>query len=247
MDLEPFSQGNSFLHRADSRHKLLAALSFSLITASLNNDLSASLALLVALFFLALTRLSPLLLVKRFFFVNLFTLFIWCTLPLAWGAEGLELNQAGFSLAWLITLKTNAIVAMLIALVATSSVSRLGQALQALAVPDKLCLLLVYTYRYIFVLSQEFQRLRRAASLRGFVPGTNMHTYKTFANLIAMTLVRGWARSSRVEQAMVLRGFSGRFHVLHVRRAQPHLDWALLLALLLVSGALLYVELWVVI
>ncbi|MFP4657714.1 MAG: energy-coupling factor transporter transmembrane component T family protein, partial [Desulfonatronovibrionaceae bacterium] len=42
-------------------------------------------------------------------------------------------------------------------------------------------------------------------------PGTNMRTYKTFAHIVGMILIRSFERAERVQQAMLCRGFSGRF------------------------------------
>ena len=78
----------------------------------------------------------------------------------------------------------------------------------------KLVHLLLRTYRYIFVIEQEYQRMVRAAKIRGFRPGTNVHTYKTFAYCIAMLFVRAAARADRVYRAMRCRGFNGRLYCL---------------------------------
>lgn len=50
----------------------------------------------------------------------------------------------------------------LMALITTVPVTTLGQAMQALKLPDKLCHLLLFTYRYIYVFEVEFQRLTQA-------------------------------------------------------------------------------------
>ena len=62
---------------------------------------------------------------------------------------------------------------------------------------------------------EEYDRLIRAAKIRGFRPGTNIHTYKTYAYLIGMLFVRASDRANRVHQAMKCRGFNGRFYTLH--------------------------------
>ncbi|MEN8139635.1 MAG: cobalt ECF transporter T component CbiQ [Thermodesulfobacteriota bacterium] len=220
MVFEPFSSGTSWLHQRDGRVKVVLALLFSLLLSLLASWPVALLGLGLALGLVLLARLPLRQVLARLAMVNVFILLLWLTLPLV-GEADLELgplavNQRGLEMALLITLKSNAIVLLLLALVATSSLAVLGQALQLLLVPEKFCLLLLYTYRYIFVLTKEFDRLRRAATLRGFVPTTSLHTYRTYGNMIGMTLVRGWRRGQRVQQAMVLRGFTGRYHGLTV-------------------------------
>ncbi len=152
--------------------------------------------------------------------VNGFVLFLWFTLPLTYPGETafnlgpLGISREGIALAALISIKTNAAVLVLISLIATSSVAALGQALVQLKMPIKLCLLLLFSYRYIFVIHQEYLRLVRAARLRCFKAGTNMHTYRTTGYLFGMTLVKSHHRAHRVRQAMVLRGFQGQFRSL---------------------------------
>jgi len=74
--------------------------------------------------------------------------------------------------------------------------------------------LLLLTYRYVFVIEQEYQRLVRATKIRGFRSRSNMHTYRTYAYLIGMLFVRASERAERVHQAMLCRGFKGKFYCL---------------------------------
>jgi cobalt/nickel transport system permease protein len=105
------------------------------------------------------------------------------------------------------------------ALVATMPFATAGHALHRLRVPDKIVHLLLMTYRYIFVLEQEYLRLGRAAAIRGFRPGTNLHTYRTYAYLVGMLFVKAVDRAERVRAAMLCRGFKGRFYSLQEFRA----------------------------
>ena len=65
----------------------------------------------------------------------------------------------------------------------------------------------------------EFGEGFGAARLRGFAPKTNMHTYRTFGNMLGMVFVHSFDRSVRVYEAMILRGFSGRFQSVTAFRA----------------------------
>lgn len=181
---------------------------------------SAVLGLIFGAFLLLLSKppLRPL--ARRLLLVNGFTVFLWIMLPLTYGGSvlftfgGLECSVQGVRLAALITLKTNGIFCCMLALLATSPVPALGHAMRWWKVPEKLCWVLLFSYRYLFVIHEEYTKLRRAAAMRCFVPATSMQTYRTFGNLLGMTLVRSYNRSRRVAQAMALRGFQGRFHAL---------------------------------
>ena len=95
------------------------------------------------------------------------------------------------------------------------SLVTLGHALSLLRIPEKIVFLFLMTVRYIFVIESEYLRLVRTTKIRGFKPGTNIHTYKTYAYLIAMIFVRASARAQRVHQAMICRGFKGKFYSLY--------------------------------
>jgi len=240
---EPFTRGDSPLHRSDPRVRILAAAALALAIAVGRSLPVAGAALCLGLGLALLARLPFRGALLRLAAANVFVLFIWLVTPFTTpGAPVLELgplqaSRQGLELSLLVTLKCNAIMLTLLALVATSPLPALGHALQRLRVPPALCWLLLFTYRYIFTIGQEYLRLWRAARLRCFAPRTNLHTYRTYANLVGMTLVKSWNRAQRVQQAMALRGFEGRFHSLE----QPRLtrgDMLLAATLLPLAGLL---------
>jgi cobalt/nickel transport system permease protein len=101
-----------------------------------------------------------------------------------------------------------------------------------LRVPQRIVQLFFFTYRYISVIHREYLSLRSSMRMRCFNPGTNFHTYRSFAYLVGMLFVRSLDRSERIYQAMVLRGFSGTFWTLdhfHMRRS----DWVALATMVL--------------
>ncbi len=246
---EHFAQGNSFFHHSDPRAKILAVLFFSITVAVLSSPEALLLALLFSLGLLLLCRLDPIRLLTRIILVNGFTLFLWITLPLTYGGDKillwnlLPLSRGGIYAALLITLKTNAIIAAIIALLATSPIAQIGYALSTFPLPQKLVFILLYSYRYVFVIEQEFQRLYRAAKVRAFTPKTTLHTYKTYAYLFAMTLVKSSFRAQRIHQAMILRGFTGQLHFLG-HSSFDRFDGLLLLLVFLYSLLLLSINLW---
>ena len=99
-------------------------------------------------------------------------------------------------------------------LIATIPMATLGHALYELRMPGKIVHLLLMTYRYIHVIEWEYQRLIRAAKIRGFKPGTNFHTYKTTAYFVGVLFIRAVERADRVSKAMKCRGFNGQFYCL---------------------------------
>jgi len=227
---EPFAGGQSVIHRLDSRIKVIFATLYS-FTVALSSTFPALLAALCFSAFLAfLARLDVRKLGARMMVMNIFILFLWLSVPVTFGGEELlrvgafAVSREGVSLCARITVKSNAILLGFISLVATMSIAMLGHALDLLRVPGKIVQLLLLSYRYLFVIDQESHKLFRAARIRSFRPGTTMHTYRTYAYFIGMLFVRASARAERVQQAMICRGFSGKFYCLS-DLSFSRLDW----------------------
>ena len=220
MIAEPFATGNSFAHRLDPRLKIVLATGYSFVVALLNQFPALIAALVLSLVLVGLARLSVREVAWRMMLVNGLIFFFWLVLPVTSPGEALfslgplTVTRSGVLLSARITLKSNAILLAFIALVATSSLAVLGQAMNRLHIPDKMVHLLLLTYRYLFVIEQEYERLIRAAKVRGFRARTDVHTYKTYAYLIGMLFVRASERAKRVHQAMLCRGFKGKFYSL---------------------------------
>ena len=234
---ERFTKGNSILHRRDPKVKVIVAATFITVVAISNSFAVVTMALTLAFVLILLSRLEKGPVMKRLLAANSFTIFLWLTLPLTYGGDEfismgpLPLSTEGIRLATLITLKTNCIVLSLIALLGTSRIANLGHALEGLHFSKNLCFLLLFSYRYIFVIYQEYQKLNRAARLRCFVPATNIHTYRTYGYLFGMTLVRSWNRATRVHHAMLLRGFNGRLIPLEQQKSGKNDIFFLVVAL----------------
>jgi cobalt/nickel transport system permease protein len=221
MEIEEFSSGNSWVHNLDPRVKIVTTLVFSVVVA-LNNHLEVitiSMILPVALVIGAGLDFGKVM--KRLAIVNGFTVFLWLFLPFTTPGETiyslgpLSIQREGIYQALLITLKSNSILLMVIALLATSQIFTLVHAMSHLWVPDKLVHLFFFCFRYIHVIHEEYHRLINAMKIRGFKPKTNLHTYRAYSYLVGMLLIRSFNRSKRILQAMKCRRFNGKFYILH--------------------------------
>jgi cobalt/nickel transport system permease protein len=243
---EEFSGGDSLIHRLDPRVKIVAVSFFSVVVAVSNRFVVLMSALALGFFIVLLARVPMRQLVRRLVPVNIFILFLWLFLPFTVQGEPLFSvgplvgTHEGVLYAARISLKSNAIVTVLIALVASSSILTLGHAMHELRVPKKIVHLFFFTYRYIHVIGREYVRLVNAMKVRGFRPGTNMHSYKTFAYLVGMLLVRSCDRAERVRNAMLCRGFRGRLYSLSdfSMKTRDVISLIVMLTLVLALGAL---------
>ena len=220
MILEDFVKGDSLLHRLDPRVKIVVAGLFSVLVAVADKYSCLAAAGCLAFVLVLLARLSLRQVLLRLLAVNSLILFLWLFLPFTYGGERLfgigplEATREGIDYALLITVKSNTILLAIIALLATTPIITLGHALSHLRVPGKLIHLLFFTFRYIQVIHLEYLRLRNAMKVRGFKPGTDLHTYRSLAYLIGMLLVRSFDRADRIRKAMLCRGFHGKFYLL---------------------------------
>ena len=205
----------------DPRVRVAAALLLCVGIAAVQSLMAALVGLFGALLWLALAMAGPRpplrALLHRLLAVNVFVALLWCTTP--WATPGtafcslgpLTISHEGLHLALLVTIKANALACVFMALIASLPLPALTQALRFFRCPDKLVLLCVMAMRNIHVLANEWQRLRTAARLRGFAPTTNVHSYKTLANLLGLLLLRSLDRATRLREALLLRGFQGNF------------------------------------
>lgn len=244
---EPFAIGNSFIHRLDPRIRIAAAVVFSFVTAVSKSFPALFAALAISVILVISADLSLREITKRLIIVNSFILLLWLVLPLtfrgtaAFAIGPLKVYMPGIDLSARITLKSNAILLALIALVSTMTFSTSGYALQKLHIPEKIVYLLLMTYRYVFVIEQEYQRLLRAVQIRGFRSKTSLHTYQTVAYMVGMLLVRSALRADRVYNAMRCRGFRRRFYCLQEFSSGRN-EWLFAAAMAVAVAVLIYLE-----
>jgi cobalt/nickel transport system permease protein len=227
---EAFAAGSSQMHQLDPRLKLVFAALYASIVAVSSNFIALFTALGFAVMLLLFAHHSLSEVGKRALVVNGLILFLWLVVPLTFGGEtlfrvgSLSLSRQGILLSARITLKSNAILLAFIAVIASTPMVTLGHALNRLGISGKIVHLLLMTYRYIFVIEQEYHRLLRSARIRGFRPRTNVHTYRTYGYLLGMLFVKASERAKRVHQAMICRGFKGKFYCLRDFSMKP-VDW----------------------
>ena len=239
---EDFSSGNSIMHRLDPRIKIIVAFAFS-VTVALSDHFPAVLsAIFIALFFIFLARLPFRKVCSRLLIVNGLILLLWLFIPFALAGKEfirfgpLIATKEGIIYSALITIKSNSIIMVLMALISTMTVFTLGRAMRHLHVPAKIVHLLLFTYRYIHAIHREYVRQMNTIKIRGFRPGTNIHTYRTYAYLVGMLLVKSHDRAERVRAAMLCRGFKGKLYDLSELSLSPSDLCIMLFMLLAVAG-----------
>ena len=205
------------LQRVDPRLRIVACFAFALLVVSMSRmpALIAALGLAIVALFAGRPELHR---VRRALAaLDGSMVLVIALLPFTVPGEplfsmfGYPASADGLWRAAAITLKSNAIVLMTLALLGSTELVDVGHALEALGAPAKLVQLLLMTVRYIDVLGREYRRLRLAMTVRGFRMRCNVHTWRTMGYLFGMLFVRSFERADRIGAAMRCRGFNSRF------------------------------------
>jgi len=235
--------GHSLIHRLDPRVKVVVTLLFIVSNVVLPDGAWPGFALALV-WVLMVTRAAGLpwdFALRRSFVALPFALVAVTTLfslpgdPLVafrLGPWSLGISEAGLLRFVSIVIRTLLSVMMAVLLAATTSFPDMLHAFRHLRLPSLLVAVIGFMYRYLFVLTDEVIRLLRARSARsGQLPGykaggTVFWRARVTGYMAGQLFVRSFARSERVYQAMLARGYRGHMYTLnpHAMRRQ---DWLL--------------------
>jgi cobalt/nickel transport system permease protein len=101
---------------------------------------------------------------------------------------------------------------------------------------------LLFTVRYLDVISREYKRMRKAMKARAFIPRNSWHTWRSFGYLVGMLLVRSLERSERIYAAMKCRGYCGKLYLFDTMEWQKR-DTQLMLFMALFASLALFIGL----
>ena len=235
---------DSPLTRVDPRWKLAALAPAAMMASLLRTPFAGAAALAGALLLVQMTRLPWPWVGRRLAWTTLFLLLFLVWLPLFPDPAGatldlgpLRLSITGTVRLVAVLLKTLAVVTIFLVLLASAPLYDTLKAAQALHVPPILVQLFLLTFRYIFLLAEEFARLRTALRVRGYRNRADVHSWRTVGQVAGTLLVRGHDRAERVSHAMRCRGFEGTYHSLHDFRTRGR-DVAFAALTLMIAAAL---------
>ncbi len=127
--------------------------------------------------------------------------------PLVLGAALLALFQPGGLVAFgTLVLKTTLCLSTMLLLSSTTPFSEILRVLRRARMPALLVTTLALMYRYLFVLSDEAQRMRAARTSRTFTR-RRASMWRALGTVIAQLFVRSTERAERIYVAMCARGW----------------------------------------
>ena len=134
-----------------------------------------------------------------------------------WQWGWLQITTNGLMILGSVSIKAFLSLLLLNILTLSTSIPLLLQALVTLKMPPLLISILASMYRYIGVLINEFDAMRRAATARNFDP-RNLYNYQrgdrpwqrqVLGNMLGVLFIRTYDRGDRIYQAMLARGYQG--------------------------------------
>jgi len=215
--LEKWSRQESGLHRRDPRVKTLATLILLVVVATAHRQLpllaGGLLLLLMAGLVWARLPIIPALLRAAIvlYFTAAFALVSWLS------------GDPSRAVALLVKTYISALAVLV--LVSTTRISLLLQGLEMAHVPRFLLMIVQFLYRYLFVISEEAQHMRKAALSRGAgISGgvARRNRFHAAAGALAALFARSYGRAEEIHRAMLARGFTGEFRTLD----NPHFHLA---------------------
>jgi cobalt/nickel transport system permease protein len=134
-----------------------------------------------------------------------------------WQWRSFQITTNGLTVLASVSIKAFLSLLLLNILTLSTSIPELLKALITLKLSPLLVSIIASMYRYINVLSNEFNSMRRAATSRNFAPKNLCDLQRkdrawqrqVLGNMLGMLFIRTYDRGDRIYQAMLARGYQG--------------------------------------
>ena len=227
LEIDRFAHMRSPVHAWDPKVKIPVLLIMAFTMGLLKDVRLAAMGLGISIGLVIISRIPISFVLGRLRWVLIFIAPFVLIMPLTvpgrdiWRFSFLSVSYEGLLLASLIFLKALAIVLLVFPMFGTALFHTSMKALQHLRFPTRFVQIILFTYRYIFVLFGEIRRMNNAARTRGFETKTRLSTFRTLGNFIGVLLVRSFERTECLYNAMISRGYTGKLITLSTFRTTP--------------------------
>jgi cobalt/nickel transport system permease protein len=166
-----------------------------------------------------------------------------------WSWGWMQITTNGLIVLGSVALKALLSLLILNILTLSTSLSLLLYGLSSLGIPPLLVAILASMCRYIGVLVDEFQSMRRAAAARNFYGGkwwqgsqNGAWQRQAIGNMIGVMFIRTLERGDRIHLAMLSRGYQGIPPLLETPQIDKRDIWAITLTVVVaLFGQVIYV------
>jgi len=223
--LDRYSDGKSPLHSLDPRTKIVALLSFVtvVVLTPLLPPFRFLFYLLLLFLLILLSRVPPIFLLKRSAVVLPFVGLVAVGLPFLGGSGGsynlgpFHVTRSALLIFTNVLLKAWFSVMVMGLLVSTTPFTHLLRGFQTFGLPSLFTTILSFMYRYLYLLSDEFERMMRARDARAWRMG-RLERMRILGNMIGAAFLRSYERGERIYLAMRARGFERKIEVMQELR-----------------------------
>lgn len=220
--MDRLASGGSAIHRLDARAKVIVTFAFCLSIVSFDKYAVAPLVAfaLYPAIVVSAAGLPWRYLLKKLIMVSPFAIMVGIFNPMLDREPLVQLGSIVVTGGWVsfssIIARFGLTVLAVLVLLTTTGINGVCRAMDRLGFPQVFTVQIMFLYRYLFLLSDEAQRISRARTVRGPSPG--IPDIRIFIRLVGTLLVRAIARAHRVYAAMESRGFDG--HIRNTRRSE---------------------------
>lgn len=220
--MDTLADSDTLLHRLDPRAKLITTLIFIVTVISFDKyTLSAMTPFFIyPVVLMSFGGLPYRYILKKVLLVSPFAVLVGIFNPLMDRGVVMHLGSIGISGGWVsfvsIIFRFVLTVTAALILVSLTGFNAVCAALIKFGVPRPFVIQLLFFYRYIFVLTDETERMVRASSFRA--PNSKIIAFRTFVSLVGNLLLRTFDRAERIYRAMCCRGFDGHIHMIRSMR-----------------------------
>ncbi|MDQ1328150.1 MAG: cobalt/nickel transport system permease protein [Candidatus Poribacteria bacterium] len=227
--IDKYSSIDSIIHRRDPRIKIIAFVLFILCVVFTRPESFLAFALYgVFIFVLILLSKIPIkYIIKRAIIIVPFVLLIAVFIPFlkkgevaggySFGTLKITVTYEGIMVFWNVMVKSFLSILCMILLMSSVKFPTFLKALEELKIPRLIVMILSFTYRYIFVIQDEFQRMLRAKESRS-AGSKRWLNFKTLSNMVGVLFIKAYERGEAVYLAMCSRGFDGTIKTMHNHR-----------------------------
>jgi len=159
-----------------------------------------------------------------------------------WQWGWFQVTTVGLTNLGSVALKMLLSLTMVNILILTTPIPALLHAIATLRVPPLLVAIMASMYRYIAVLTDEFQSMRRAALSRNLMNSRKAQR-QVIGNMVGSLFIRTYDRGERVHQAMLARGYTGLFPQAEIPKGGWRDGVAItMVAALAIAGQMFYIQ-----
>ena len=214
-NLDEIGRGDTIIHKINPLVKMIVTIIYLVVVLSFHKYSVSQLIPYVfyPVIIIVLGEIPPLMVLKRILYVMPFIIILGISNPIFDKTGWFMINGIIISKGWLsffsLVIKCILTVTAGIIFIGTTKVEDIALALRKIYIPKIMVTQIILTYRYISVLGEEVDRIKKAYSLRS--PLKPKISIKDLGSILGQMLLRSFDRANRIYDAMLLRGFHGEY------------------------------------